>query len=343
MALPEQQAMGARANAKDAAPPHDSDRLGVDDEEAGPSPETPGKQRAAHAATAAYILASLGHVAVLRELWLTAASTETTLFLRLAAVQACLAFEAAVYALGDFALWRARGIRGWGLAALELAGRMRMLLSSVAWVWLVPWVAELNCRCGGAPPPRGAAMLSHSEAISTFVCGYFALRELTYMVRGEPPSALDGSVVPKLGDCLPSNALLGGQFRLDKAELEDSGRVVFVPSRPRQGLYAAPGLAMLANLLVGVVLAAHWGGVPWLLLGSGLALLCRKAPDIQGDRKGATDAQTGRPRRDNRDLWRLLCRAGEVWWMWCCINQLRQCQAQPDSWLPRCVAAADAE
>lgn len=311
------------------------DNFGNDVEEAGPSPQTDAARWAAHAATAAYGLAVLGHTAVLRELLLSTGG-EGALFFRLATVQACLTFEAAVYAIGDFSLWRSRRTSGWGLAVLETAARVRLLVSSVAWAWIVPWAAELSCRCGASPPPRGAVLLGHCEAVAMFVSGYFALRELMFLVRGEPPSALDGSVAPKFGDCLPSNALLGGQFRLDKAELEDSGRIVFVPARPRQGLYAAPGLAMLAHLAAGFALALHSGieMLPWLLLGAGVALLGRKVPGLCPAAAG--DGQRRLGTKGSRDVWRLLCRAGEVWWMWCCVNQLRQCQAVPSGWLARC-------
>ena len=56
----------------------------------------------------------------------------------------------------------------------------------------------------------------------------------------------------QFGDCLPSNALLGGQFRLSKEDLEATGRVIFVPARTRSGLYIGSGLAMLTHLIGGI-------------------------------------------------------------------------------------------
>jgi len=200
-------------------------------------------------------------------------------------------------------------------------------------VWLVPWAAELGCRCTPSPWPQGPLLLVQSQSLATFVSAYFAMRELCVLLRGEPPSALDASVAPRFGDCMPSNALLGGQFRLDKADLETTGRTVFVPARPRKGLYVASGLAMCSHLLGGVALCRRGLAPPWWLLGSGCALLARKAGDCGSQRPAAAKAegQVGL-----REAARLACRAGELWWMWCCVRQLQRCEAGDVGWLATC-------
>ncbi|CAK8999849.1 unnamed protein product, partial [Durusdinium trenchii] len=169
-----------------------------------------------------YLVLSMMH------LWLvyeqsTTTRTDGSLFLLLSGLQVSLAFEVCVYAAGGFAMQS---------KLLETAGRIRLFLGATAWVWLLPWAAELHCRCGPSSP---TAILATQQGYSLawFVTGFFALREVCVFVRGEPPSALDRSQPHQFGDCLPSNAVLGGQFRLDKAELEETGRAVFVPSRPR--------------------------------------------------------------------------------------------------------------
>merc|ERR1712203_1106476 len=100
------------------------------------------------------------------------------------------------------------------------------------------------------------------------ISAFFVLREVSFLIKGEPMSALDAAARPQFGDCLPSQAVLGGQFRLDKADLEETGRVVFVPARKRQGLYIGSGLAMLFNLIFGFAMLQATPFPPWLLFGA---------------------------------------------------------------------------
>ncbi|CAK0893747.1 unnamed protein product [Prorocentrum cordatum] len=49
---------------------------------------------------------------------------------------------------------------------------------------------------------------------------FFAVCEVSFLVWGEPPSIVQqatvGDCLPQLDGCLPAQAVLGGQFRLDK-------------------------------------------------------------------------------------------------------------------------------
>mmetsp|Transcript_117221 Transcript_117221/g.373394 ORF Transcript_117221/g.373394 Transcript_117221/m.373394 type:complete len:359 (+) Transcript_117221:82-1158(+) len=314
-------------------PPADDDDNGQDGSLRAPV------ARVSRFATAAFLALAAGHLLLLREQWLTTAD-RGTLLLRLTLPGASLAFESGVYAAG--ALGRFSTAR----SALEVLGRVRLLVSTIAWAWLLPWSAELSCRCGAADPRRGWIMVLNAETIATAITAYFLLRELAFMIRGEPPSALDPSLQPKFGDCLPSNALLGGQFRLNKAELEASGRVVFVPARPRKGLYASPGLALASHLLAGLAL---WSSTPVparLLAGAVCALAARMFSDFSGlgDERETSAAPARGPSPQGvasggfgcaRDVSRLVCRAGELVWIWCCVQQLQLCESSA-SWLPKC-------
>lgn len=181
-------------------------------------------------------------------------------------------------------------------------------------------------------------MLAQAESIAGFLTIYFAVRELCFFVRGEPPSALDATLTPQLGDCLPSNALLGGQFTLDRADLETTGRVVFVPGRERKGLYVASGFAMCSHLAGGGSLYFRAGWQPMWFLGAVFALLARKLADCRGGSVGGKSeaGERSKPQPRLRDSMRLLCRVGELAWMLCCVWQLQRCEAEGSGWQPRC-------
>jgi len=290
-----------------------------------------GAAQASSVATLGYLLIAAGHVWLLK-VHAEATSAEGQLFAALAVVEVALAFEAAVFALGGFG-------RPLSLAVLILAGRLRLLSAAIAWPWLVPWGAELSCRCGALSPSTGAGLLRHSIGGAVLIGAFFALREVSFVVRGEPASAL-GTSESQIGDCLPSQAVLGGQFRLDKADLEETGRVVFVPARPRQGLYVGAGLAMLAGLTLGTAMALNTSFPPWLLLGALGALLGRwfgQLPKFKGrgEEGAAAMAFTNRTLMWRREGPRLICRFGELFWIFCCIEELRRCEAMP-SWLSSC-------
>jgi len=290
-----------------------------------------GAAKASPIATLGYVLIVAGHAWILR-VHSVATSIDGRLFVALAVVEVALAFEAAVFALGGFG-------RPFGLSVLTFLGRGRLLGAAVAWPWLVPWAAELSCRCGAVSPTLGAQLLEHSIGVATFVGCFFALREVSFLVRGEPLSAL-GQGERQFGDCLPSQAVLGGQFRLDKADLEETGRVVFVPARPRSGLYVGSGLAMLLNLIFGFTMALFMGFPPWLLIGALGALLGRWLGQLpkfkgRGEEGAAGVAMTDRALLWRRETPRLVCRFGELFWIWCCVMELRRCEAMP-TWLATC-------
>mmetsp|Transcript_138432 Transcript_138432/g.386136 ORF Transcript_138432/g.386136 Transcript_138432/m.386136 type:complete len:338 (-) Transcript_138432:69-1082(-) len=288
-------------------------------------------------ATGAYHLLVFCHLALLWAHWKTTGAGGA-FFTRLAAVEVCIAFDVAVYAAGDLSWWVLFRGCGRGLALLEFAGRARLLMSAIAWVWLVPWAAELCCRCTDAPPPHSSLVLVQAENLAMFICAYFGIREMCFFIRGEPASALDTAVTPRFGDCLPSNALLGGQFRIDKVDLEQTGRIVFVPARPRAGLYVASGLAMCSHLAGGTALCRRGLLPPWWLLGSMCALLGRKVGDFKACRGRCIDTTDHQHKAQRRlqDVVRLACRAGELWWMACCVKQLQQCEANALTWQPHC-------
>jgi len=305
--------------------------------------------RASHLATAGYLAIAAGHGAALSVQW-NSTKSGGEFYTWLALVQVVLSFEAFVYAAGDLA-WLNKNLRTLGLLALEICGRVRLLVMAVAWIWLCPWAAELSCRCGAVSRDTGSKLSRHAVGLSIFTTGWFALRELSFLVRGEPPSAVSAGVNPQFGDCLPSNALLGGQFRLSKSDLEATGRVIFVPARPRTGLYIGSGLAMLTHLAAGISFAFRNGMPPWWLLGAVGALLGRRFGELTGGRKGRR-AKSEDDEQESKDSledqatmpWRLdrillSTRLGELFWVWCCLAELQRCEAMP-GWLDVCEVGA---
>lgn len=253
------------------------------------------------------------------------------LFCQLLLIQISLCFDAGLYAVGGLVPndGRARAVI---LSALATGGRVRLLGSVVAWAWLVPWAAEVSCRCRTTPISNEAAVgLLHGNFVATCICGFFGMRELCFLLRGEPPSALDSSVAPKFGDCLPSNALLGGQFRLSKVDLEETGRAIFVPSRERKGLYFASGIALLSHLMAGSIIAGRTGTTyrPWWLLGAVMALACRQGASKLAEGASCQD-------RFQREIPRILCSLGELLWISCAMLQLHRCEADPSGWQQTC-------
>jgi len=281
-------------------------------------PEVPAA-RASWVFTLAYVLVAIAHFQQL------GASSNIhaggTLNVSFVALQVSLAFEALVYASGGVLR------HGWGAFLLESAGRLRLLLGATVWAWQLPWAAELHCRCGEQPaPPTAALAYQQGQSLAYFVSAFFALREVCVLLRGEPPSALDQAVQPRFGDCLPSNAVLGGQFRMDKAEFEQTGRMVFVPSRLRKGLDISSGLALAAH----VVAAARLRRTAWLLGALG-ALAMRRLG-------GLWDALVPRRGVLAREVPRLLCRCGELCWLQCALWQLQACELSAGGHLPECPA-----
>merc|ERR1711908_25151 len=96
-------------------------------------------------------------------------------------------------------------------------------------------------------------------------------------------------------------------------ELEATGRAVFVPARPREGLYIGSGLALLSHLVGGVAMMRSGGGILWMV-GALIA--------FAGRRLGSR-----RPQEKWRDAGPVICRVSELIWMWCCIRQLQFCEA----------------
>merc|ERR1740121_3164121 len=176
-------------------------------------------------------------------------------------------------------------------------------------------------------------MLQHGNFVAVLISGFYMLREVSFLVRGEPVSALaPGSAPAQMGDCLPSQAVLGGQFRLAKADLEETGRAVFVPARPRSGLYVGSGLAMLGHLVMGMLQGHATPLPPLMLLGALIGLAGRTVGDVPALKGSREKAGI-----DTLQLWRregprLLCRVGELVWVGLLIVELRRAEAHP-AWL----------
>ena len=155
---------------------------------------------------------------------------------------------------------------------------------------------------------------------------FYIWGELQLAIFSHPVDS--GSSSGSMEMCLPSQTLLGGQFRLDKADLEETGRAVFVPAQPRHGLYAGAGLALLAHLGFGLAFKFP----SWLLLGALGALAGRWFGSLPVPRKLKG--------RKHVNVWgregpRLVCRVGELLWIGCCVLELQSCEAS-SRWLSVC-------
>ncbi|CAK9056627.1 unnamed protein product [Durusdinium trenchii] len=211
-------------------------------------------------ATLGYWAIALGHGWIL---WVHAVATgaEAMLFTTLAVVECALAMEAAVYAIGSWG-------HQFGLPLLTLLGRVRLLGAAMAWPWLLVWASELSCRCGTVTLETGHWLRQLTLVLAGLLTAFYLWGEMQLALFCAPPATEDSVM-----GCLPS-PVLGSQFRLDKADLEETGRAVFVPAQPRKALYAGAGLALMGHLAFGVAFA-HQAFPPWLLFGSTLAFLGR--------------------------------------------------------------------
>ncbi|CAE7234997.1 unnamed protein product [Symbiodinium natans] len=277
-------------------------------------------------ATVGYWTIAVGHLWVLRIHALTTGA-EAMLFATLALVEVALALEAAVYAVGGLGTQI-------GLPILTLLGRVRLLGAAMAWPWLLPWVSELGCRCHVVTPGYGLTLVHATTALAGLLTLFYLGGEMQLAVFASPANSSD-----TMTGCMPS-PILAGQFRLDKADLEETGRAVFVPAQARKGLYVGAGLALLVHLCFGMAFALFGvpGFPPWLLVGALAAMLGRsfgQLPPMAKDReKGASN--------DSRILWRregprLVVRLCELAWIWCCVMELQRCETSSE-WLPVCAA-----
>lgn len=287
-----------------------------------------GSANASWLATSGYAAVALGHVLLLA-VHANATGADGLLFFSLASVEVALAVEAAVYALGAFGATS-------NLQALSVLGRLRLLGAAVAWPWLLPWASNLSCRCGVVTPSTGLALVHHTVCISALVDWYFILREVQLLLKWSPSSG--GASLTATAGCLPGDSFLGAQFRLDKADLEQTGRAVFVPAEPRQGLFLGAGLALLGHLLFSFAFLLAQPFPPYLFLGSLIAFIgrrCGSLPALRaaGEEKGAP---TGAALLWRREGPRLLCRFGELIWIWLCLHELMRCEASP-GWLSACT------
>jgi len=288
-----------------------------------------GAARASPLATAGYFAVTLGHA------WLATVHSQNTntggvFFACLAVVEVTLGFEAMVLGIGGCS-------RSLGLSLLTLMGRLRLLCTAIAWPFLSPWAVELSCRCNAISQHTGRHLSHLTMHAALATGGFFILREVAFMIQGEPPSARGSSAQSQLGDCLPSQAVLGGQFRLDKADLEQAGRAVFVPARPRSGLYIGSGLAMLFHIIIGFALGGVNAAPPWLLAGALIALLGRRCQEVK---KVFLRSEDGKGSAVGDNIWlrewpRLICRFGELIWIWFCILELQRCETS-GQWLAEC-------
>lgn len=261
-------------------------------------------------ATLGYWAIAVGHLGVLRMHFATDA--DAMLFSTLALVELALAVEAGVYGIGGYSYQ-------FGLPMLSFLGRVRLLGSAIAWPWLLPWLSELACRCGTVQLATGQLLRHLSLWLAGLLTAFYVWGELQIMLF-TPPSS--DSV---MGVCLPSQTLLAGQFRLDKQDLEETGRAVFVPAQPRQGLYIGAGLALLCHVAYSMAFAGLAYG--WLLLGSLVALAARwfgQLPPVAKKERGVEAETTSIWRREAP---RLACRLGELLWITSCVLELSSCEA----------------
>lgn len=299
-----------------------------------------GAARASRLATAGYVAVAAGHIWLLwahSQLDSSKNAGHTVFFWSLAVVEVALAMEALIYAVGSF------GRPGACLPILRAAGRVRLLGAAMAWPWLLPWVAELACRGHAVSQHMGSVIWHQSLAVAAVLDAFFLLREVSLCFGGAVSPAPGDAALPGAiaGDCLQGQALMSGHFMLDKADLEETGRAVFVPARPRQGLYIGSGLAVLGHLLLAPFFAST-GMPPWQAFGVACALLARQCDKMPVLRKRRDDGENGK-RFGSARLWskegpRIACRLGELCWIAFCILELRRREAQP-GWLASCDAA----
>jgi len=279
-----------------------------------------GAASASKLATAGYWAVAFGHLWVLR-VHALATGAEAMLFATLALVEVALALEAAVYAIGSMGT-------SIGLPLLTLLGRLRLLGAAMAWPWLLPWSSELACRCHAVSRDTGMTLVQVTGAVAGLLTLFYVWSEVQLVVFPSPCREPRESM---LGSCLPAATLLGGQFRLDKADLEETGRAVFVPAQPRKGLYAGAGLALLGHLLFGCAFATRFP--PWLLLGALMAMLGRSFGQLPPMTKNAEKGSL--PSVWHREGPRLVVRS-ELLWIWCCVMELQRCEASQE-WLTACA------
>mmetsp|Transcript_1784 Transcript_1784/g.3993 ORF Transcript_1784/g.3993 Transcript_1784/m.3993 type:complete len:296 (+) Transcript_1784:20-907(+) len=154
---------------------------------------------------------------------------------------------------------------------LEYMGRIRFLVVMLAWPFLMTWHWDLACHCGVAT----AATASLAWHLGMFLVGFFILREVAFAVRGMPEA---DNTTRQFGDCMPTNALIGGSFRADPDIFTTEGLVVFRPYPPRAGAFAPAGLAIMSAACIGLLFPVFSGlGMHGcvLLAGVGGCLACR--------------------------------------------------------------------
>eukprot|EP00930_Biecheleria_cincta_P005395 TRINITY_DN106322_c0_g1_i1.p1 TRINITY_DN106322_c0_g1~~TRINITY_DN106322_c0_g1_i1.p1 ORF type:complete len:239 (-),score=30.20 TRINITY_DN106322_c0_g1_i1:17-643(-) len=207
----------------------------------------------------------------------------------------------------------------------------------MAWPWLLPWASELSCRCGTVHIETGQHLVQLTVVLAGVMTAFYTCSELSWMLGsyGFTASASSADMSQSAG-CLPNQAVFGGHFKLDKADLEETGRAVFVPAQPRKGLYIGAGLASLGHLLFGMIFLVHTSLPPWLLLGTVSALLGRwfgQLPPVgKSKEKGAPTVDALLWRREGP---RLACRFGELVWLWFCVLELQRCETSA-SWSATC-------
>eukprot|EP00438_Fugacium_kawagutii_P012537 Skav217747 [mRNA] locus=scaffold7254:24374:25267:+ [translate_table: standard] len=276
-------------------------------------------------ATLGYWAIALGHLWVLR-VHAVATGAEAMLFTTLALVECALAVEAAVYAIGSWG-------HQFGLPLLTLAGRVRLLGAAMAWPWLLPWASELSCRCGTVTAATGQILRHLTLALAGLLTAFYLWGEVQLLIFTSPTRSSGQDSM--MAGCLPET-LLGGQFRLDKADLEETGRAVFVPAQPRKALYVGAGLALMGHLTFGLAFGLQ-ALPPWLLLGAIMAMVGRWVGNLppmksKGEREMNTSDATVLWRREAP---RLACRLGELLWIYCCVLELQRCETS-SSWMLAC-------
>eukprot|EP00397_Hematodinium_sp_SG-2012_P031632 GEMP01033609.1.p1 GENE.GEMP01033609.1~~GEMP01033609.1.p1 ORF type:complete len:273 (+),score=57.45 GEMP01033609.1:138-956(+) len=207
-----------------------------------------------------------------------------------------LAFDNSVLALGGLPL---------PFSLLQYLGRLRYFTAVLAWPYFLSFAFSLGKNCGWITVTTSEAWEEIFLVIAVTCTLVFVGREIMWFIRGPPLSMIDPKERPNFGDCLPSNALLGGAFGINKYEAEDN-RIVYIPIPERSGIGAPSGLCVLEHLAVGF--AALFSGVYSMFLCALIALIGRMGTNLYFKKRRTVVA-------------RMIPRVGEALWLWGCLWQ----------------------
>jgi len=239
-----------------------------------------------HIATLVFFLIAASHTAV-------ACAAQSHVLLVISFERA---FDSTVMAIGGLSV---------PLPILRNLGRIRFFASAIVWPYFLSFAFTLGKKCKWIAEENAVVWEHIFLAVAIFSTGLFVLREIMWFIRGPPPSLMDATEQVNFGDCLPSNALLGGTFGINKHEAEDH-RTVFVPIPARKYNTLPSGLCVLEHLGVGIYALIE--GFPTMFICALFLTLSRLCSNIYYKDRTTVFA-------------RLIVRAAEVLWLWSCLWQ----------------------